>query len=100
MILIDTHIWVWWVSQPTCLSQAQRKALQANENAVIGISAISCWEIAKLVQGGRLDLQRPVQDWFTLALAYPGVQLLSLRPQLRCSLPNYKAAFTAIPLTN
>ena len=97
MILIDTHIWVWWVSQPARLSQAQREALQANENAVIGISAISCWEIAKLVQGGRLDLQRPVQEWFTLALAYPGVQLLSLTPQIALLSTQLQGGFHSDP---
>lgn len=97
MILIDTHIWVWWVSQPTRLSQAQREAMQANENAVIGVSAISCWEIAKLVQGGRLDLQRPVQDWFTLALDYPGVQLLSLTPQIALLSTQLQGGFRSDP---
>lgn len=82
MILIDTHIWVWWVSEPNRLSQPQREALQTNETAVISISAISCWEIAKLVQGSRLDLLRPVEEWFLLALAYPGVQLLPLTPSI------------------
>lgn len=82
MILIDTHIGIWWVSQPDRLSQPQRAALQANKKDVIGVSAISCWEVAKLVQGGRLDLQRPFQDWFALALGYPGIQLLPLTPQI------------------
>jgi PIN domain nuclease of toxin-antitoxin system len=82
VIVIDTHIWVWWVSEPVRLDQVQIEALEANESAVIGVSAISCWEIAKLVQLNRLNLQRPLQDWFALALNYPGVELLPLTPQI------------------
>ena len=97
MILIDTHIWIWWISQPARLSQSQREILKTNETAVIGVSAISCWEIAKLVQGGRLDLQRPVQDWFLFALAYPGVQLLPLTPSIATLSTQLPASFRSDP---
>ena len=97
MIVIDTHIWIWWVSQPGRLSQSQQTALQANESNVIGISAISCWEIAKLVQGGRLDLQRSVKEWFTLALDYPGVQLLPLTPDIALLSTQLRDGFRSDP---
>ncbi len=82
MILIDTHIWLWWVSQPKRLSEEQAALLEANESNLIGVSAISCWEIAKLVQINRIDLQRPTSEWFSLALGYPGVNLLPLTPHI------------------
>lgn len=44
----------------------------------LGISAISCWEIAKLVEYNRLSLPLPIQDWMTQALSYPGIVLLEL----------------------
>ncbi|MEZ4707654.1 MAG: type II toxin-antitoxin system VapC family toxin [Caldilineaceae bacterium] len=97
MIVIDTHIWIWWVSQPGRLSQPQQTALQANESNVIGISAISCWEIAKLVQGGRLDLKRSVQEWITLALGYPGVQLLPLTPEVAIRSTQLRDSFRSDP---
>jgi len=50
MIVLDTHIWVWWVHDPTQLTQAQIETITTNETDLIGISAISCWEIAKLVE--------------------------------------------------
>jgi len=55
MIVLDTHIWVWWVHGDEQLTRAQREAITANETDLIGVSAISCWEIAKLVEYGRLD---------------------------------------------
>ena len=47
-----------------------------------GVSAISCWEVAKLVEKGRLALTLPVGQWIDQALAYPGIWLLPLDPQI------------------
>jgi len=82
MIVLDTHIWVWWVHGDEHLSQAQREAITANETDVVGVSAISCWEIAKLVEYGRLELPSTLEEWFEQALNYPGVQLLALTPEI------------------
>jgi PIN domain nuclease of toxin-antitoxin system len=82
MIVIDTHIWIWWVHGDERLTRAQREELVANEADVIGVSAISCWEIAKLVEFGRLRLPTDVTEWFEQALGYPGVQLLALTPEI------------------
>lgn len=43
---------------------------------------ISCWEVAKLVELGRLDLDRPVQEWLALALAPPEIRLIELTPRI------------------
>jgi len=48
----------------------------------VGISAISCWEVAKLVEHRRVTLSRPIEEWFALALAYPGIRLLALTPRI------------------
>ena len=82
MIVIDTHIWLWWVHDSGQLSKAQVEAIQANELGVIGVSAISCWEIAKLVQYRRLELPCPLGQWFEQALSYPGMRLLELSPEI------------------
>ena len=82
MIILDTHIWVWWVHSPGQLSQTQRERIAESENDLIGVSAISCWEIAKLVERGRLELPVALEDWFDQALNYPGIQLLALSPEI------------------
>lgn len=82
MIVLDTHIWVWWVHEDERLTQPQRDAIGASETDVIGVSAISCWEVAKLVQAGRLELPGALEEWFDQALSYPGVQLLALTPEI------------------
>lgn len=82
MIALDTHIWVWWVHGNERLTASQLAVIQDNESDVIGISAISLWEIAKLVENGRLELPISVEKWFTQALNYPGVQIIELTPAI------------------
>ena len=82
MIVLDTHIWVWWVHGDNQLSQFHQDKLQENESEGLGISIISCWEVAKLVEYGRLSLPVPVDEWINQALSYPGVQLLDLTPRI------------------
>lgn len=78
MIVLDTHIWIWWVHGDARLTEDQRKLIQENEADGLGVSIISCWEVAKLVERGRLSLPCAVGDWLDEALAYPGVELLDL----------------------
>ncbi len=82
MIVLDTHVWVWWVHGGDHLTKNQIDAIQANEDDVIGISAITCWEVAKLVELGRLELSTPVEKWIEEALNYPGIRFLELSPEI------------------
>ena len=82
MIVLDTHIWVWWVNGSPELSPGKAGILASHQAGGFGVSAISCWEIAKLVEKGRLTLALPVEQWIDRALAHPGVCLLPLDPQI------------------
>ena len=82
MIVLDTQAWIWWVQERQRLSVSQREAIISNEDDVIGISAISCREIAKLVEYGRLPLVADLPEWFEIALGFPGVTLLPLTPDI------------------
>ena len=82
MIVLDTHIWVWWVHGDSALSPSMRTLLDSSEQTGIGVSAISCWEVAKLVERQRLSLPCSVFDWLPQALSYPGVRLLDLSPRV------------------
>jgi PIN domain nuclease of toxin-antitoxin system len=78
VILLDTHIWRWWVGGDARLPAWTRDALRDNVSSGLGVSVISCWEVAKLVEIGKVALDRPVDRWITAALARPGVRLLDL----------------------
>ncbi len=82
MILLDTHIWIWWVHGDRQLADSNKNFLQNNEEQGFGISIISCWEVAKLVQKKRLVLPLEIDEWLSLALNYPGVALLNLTPAI------------------
>ena len=81
MIILDTHIWVWWVHGDRRLLPEYIQYIQAHEDYGLGISAISCWEVAKLVERGRLVLPIPIAEWFDQAFGYTGMSLLELTPQ-------------------
>ncbi len=78
MIILDTHIWVWWVQGDARLTQQHQQWLQQYQSQGLGVSIYSCWEVAKLVEKGRLILPSVIDEWFESALAYPGVQLINL----------------------
>lgn len=82
MIILDTHIWVWWVHGDERITSSQTEVIKANESDIIGVSAISAWEIAKLVEYDRLTLPCHLQEWFSEALSYPGVRLIELTPEI------------------
>ena len=81
MIVLDTHVWVWWVDGGSQLPSHYSALIQAEAANGLGVSAISCWEVAKLVELGRLQLAVPVERWMSLALL-PPVQLLPLSPEV------------------
>ena len=78
MIVLDTHIWIWWVQNDNRLTQQHEQWLQQYRSEGLGVSLFSCWEVAKLVEKNRLSLPEPIHQWLNMALAYPGVQLLEL----------------------
>ena len=81
MIVLDTHIWFYHINDgPEKLPAKARKAIRDND--VLGVSIISCWEIAMLVAKNRLRFSIDVQDWITQALKYKGIKLIELTPEI------------------
>ena len=78
MIILDTHIWIWWVDNNERLNQKYRDCIEEYQSQGLGVSIISCWEVAKLVENRKLAFSISVDEWLAVALAYPGVQLLEL----------------------
>ncbi|MBE9212645.1 type II toxin-antitoxin system VapC family toxin [Plectonema cf. radiosum LEGE 06105] len=78
MIILDTHIWVWWIDGNKRLTEKHREYIEGHQEEGLGVSILSCWEVAKLVEKNRLVFSCSVNEWLEAALAYPGVQLLNL----------------------
>jgi len=84
MIVLDTHVWIWWVEGDLAkLSPDQTRLIRAHE-ATGGtlISAISCWEVAMLEEAQRLSFAVPIGQWLAAALRYPGFELAPLSPEI------------------
>lgn len=82
MILLDTHVLVWWVNgDHQRLSDTARKVLESREQTTL-VSAISCWEVAMLVQRGRIGLSMDVEHWVSLLQSVPQLSLLPLSPSV------------------
>lgn len=81
MIVLDTHAWFFWVNDS--LDRFSEDALDAiKSHDTLGVSIISCWEIAMLVAKDRLRLRIDVQQWVDQALKYPGIRLLNIDPEI------------------
>ena len=81
MLVLDTHAWVWWVSKPEKLSRKQRSAIdRARKRAgdTLLLSVISGWEVALLVQCGRLRLPVQLETWLGEAMSIPGLEVAPL----------------------
>jgi len=78
MILIDTHIFIWWIQGDSRLSESHKDLLRENEKTGIAVSIISFWEISKLIEKNRLLLPLPLDNWCRTSLKYPGMKLINL----------------------
>ena len=62
MLILDTHALYWWVNRtPDKLGQRQTDAIETADS--LAVSAMTCWEMAWLVQHCRIILQLSVSDW-------------------------------------
>ena len=71
-LVLDTHVWVWWVSGDERLSDKAASEIDlAMGTSSLYVSAISVWEVAMLVRRNRLELTMDVGDWVARSAALP-----------------------------
>ncbi len=83
LVLLDTHAWVWLLNGDARISPKARAAVTRSlaEQAVL-LSAISPWEVAMLVNKGRLSLDRDVGEWVQVAANLPGIRIEPISPEI------------------
>lgn len=82
-VLLDTCAWIWLASDRKRLSTPAGEAIEAARlEGGVGVSVISCWEVAKLVEKGRLAFSIPVLDWLRRAMRLEGIVLQDLTPEV------------------
>lgn len=98
MIVLDTHAWVWFVSNPELLS---KKAKRTIERAVVDknvfISSISAWEVALLTSKKRLLLSMEVADWIKKSEMLPFVNFIPVDNSIAVKSVNLSPPFHSDP---
>ncbi|MEX0661849.1 MAG: type II toxin-antitoxin system VapC family toxin [Balneolaceae bacterium] len=78
VILLDTHIWLWWLLGDGGLSNKERLALdQLAESNLLAISWVTIWETEMLERKGRIQLLPDFQTWIKAATKPEIITLLS-----------------------
>jgi PIN domain nuclease of toxin-antitoxin system len=80
LVVLDTHVAVWWAGEPRRLGRVARARL--GEEDRLGIPAIVFWEVSLLVRKRRLDLGMPLSEWVQAIQAVPRVEPLPLTPEI------------------
>ena len=79
MIVLDTHVLVWWVNGDESLSKKAKAAIERElEGGQIIVSAISAWEIAMLVEREKLVLSMDVGSWLAAVVEIEAVRFIPL----------------------
>ncbi|MDD2677789.1 MAG: type II toxin-antitoxin system VapC family toxin [Methylacidiphilaceae bacterium] len=79
-LLLDTHIALWLDSGDERLRASTRVLIDGcwQNGGTIFLSAVTAWEIALLVDTGRINLDIPVDAWIERFLARPGIEAVPL----------------------
>jgi PIN domain nuclease of toxin-antitoxin system len=77
-VILDTHVWVWWLLPDSPLSPRERKALDdiAADKGIL-LPAICQWEAQMLHSKERIDLPVPFATWLRRAA---GADMLTVLP--------------------
>jgi PIN domain nuclease of toxin-antitoxin system len=79
LILLDTHAWVWFISNPEKLStKAEKSIKEAIQKNDILISSISAWEVALLVSKKRLELTIDLSEWISSSEKLPFIRFVPI----------------------
>ncbi|GIW41494.1 MAG: ribonuclease VapC [Candidatus Binatia bacterium] len=66
-LLLDTHVWIWSLLEPTRLGRRALSALR-NRRSELWLSPVSTWEFLILVERGRVQIDAPPEDWLRDAM--------------------------------
>ena len=80
-LLLDTHIWIWLsIEDGVSISNKAKRAIKQADQK--WISAISCWELAKLVEEKRISFSIPLISWIRRSLNEFNIYLAELSPDI------------------
>ena len=90
MILLDTHVWWWAVSEPTKLSDESRQLIVDTPLGQHYIASISLWEFVMMAKRGKIELTISPSEWLSFALGHLKTQVIPISADIAldsCNLP-------------
>ena len=97
-VLLDTHVWVWWLLPESPLPDLERKALdRVAENRGIHLPAICQWEVQMLHSKGRINLSIPFPTWLRRATAPDMLTIVPLDAEAVIAVDNLPQTFHGDP---
>lgn len=98
MILLDTHVLVWAVTEPERLSRAAAAAIRRGRSGGgLGIAAITLWELASLFSSGHLRAPGTVEHSIQLMLDSSGISVRPLTPTVAALAAQFPEDFPRDP---
>jgi PIN domain nuclease of toxin-antitoxin system len=76
-LLLDSHVFLWWITDDRRLTQKARRALSSTSNECF-LSHASVWEMAIKTSLGKLQLDRPVGRFVEEQCELNGFSLLAI----------------------
>jgi len=96
--LLDTYAWLWWLDGSGELTARERTALDRfPDGARPYLAAISLWEMALLVERGRVTLRQGFESWIDVAAAPSTVTLMDVNPAVAKELLHFPPSFHRDP---
>ncbi|OPH38010.1 type II toxin-antitoxin system VapC family toxin [Moraxella equi] len=80
-IIMDTHIFYWYVNQIDDRLPKSIKNQLDNADRLF-VSSATCFEMSWLVQKGRIELNIPYLTWFDRVQNYTDIEFLDITPQI------------------
>ncbi|HZP95090.1 MAG TPA: type II toxin-antitoxin system VapC family toxin [Candidatus Limnocylindria bacterium] len=77
-LLLDTHVFLWWLTDDRRLSPRAKRAVRDGKNDVF-VSAASAWEIAIKTRLGRVTLPEDAERYIADQLERNAFQVLPIR---------------------
>lgn len=97
-VLLDTHVWLWWLLGSDQLPKKERDELDRRAGrGALRLAAVSLWETQMLHSKGRLSLNRPFDIWIRDAAAANVVQVLPLDVEVVIALDGLPTSFHGDP---
>ena len=97
-VLLDTHVWLWWLTGQASLPERERISLDlAAARRELYLSAISLWEAQMLHAKRRVELPLPFAEWLRRAAAPGVVRVLPLDTEVVIALDALPVSFHGDP---